>query len=214
MWRTSSGERTLGGAEAALIRAVVAFVRDLLEQELEFSEPWISGVKLFDELLTSQKIALLAEVGEALLRDDVPCSPLDGVHEAVVGMLFETLHMLLECEIDAAQSSPDDDLATWRRLVLAAVRETDGDDGDLPDPHSCKMADWSVLVDVLDSFVLWDDDWDTPELVMDESPDFARTIKQRLSIRDDYYTAIAPDPTEEELTHARAVLRQIAKNTA
>ena len=133
MWHTPAGERTLQGNEADLIRTLIAFVHDILEHELEFGEPWISEVRLFDELFTAQKIALLAAVGQSLLREDIPCSPLDAVHEATVGVLFETLRRAVECEIYDAQSFPDADITTWRRLVLAAIREADGDDGDLPD---------------------------------------------------------------------------------
>ena len=63
---------------------------------------------------------------------------------------------------------------------------------------------------MLDGFVLWDDDWNMPELVMDSSPEAARTVKECLSISDDYYTAIAPDPTEAELMKARVILRKLA----
>lgn len=194
-----------------MIRTLIAFARDALEEELAFGEPWISGIRLFDELSTCQKIALLATVGRALLEENIPSPPLDAVHEATVGMLFETLSRALECEIYDAQFFPDDDITAWRRLVLAAARETDGDDGELPDPRSCNMDDWSLLIEVLDSYVLWDDDWNTPELVMDSSPEEARAVKQSLAISDDYYTAIAPDPTEADLKLARAALLEIAK---
>jgi len=55
-------------------------------------------------------------------------------------------------------------------------------------------------------FMLWDDDWDMTELVMDQDPEHGRSIKGLLEIADDYFTAIAPDPTDTELAHARRVL--------
>lgn len=76
MSHRSSGKRTFKGHEASLIRALIAFLRDILEQELE--------------------------------------------------LLIETPNMELECDFNADCSLPDDDLTTSRRLVLAAVRESDG----------------------------------------------------------------------------------------
>lgn len=152
-------------------------------------------------------------VGEALLRDDIPCPPLNAVNEATLGVLMKALLQALDFEIDTAQERSDAYRTYWRELTLAAIRELDGDDGDLPDPSSCEQADWNILVEVLDSFLLWDDDWERPEVVMDADPETARLIKACLTIDDDYYVAIAPDPTDAEVAAARARLRQITAGT-
>ncbi|HEX7447261.1 MAG TPA: hypothetical protein VF306_06940 [Pirellulales bacterium] len=131
------------------------------------------------------------------------------------GVTFLALEQALDFEIDCAQELRDGDHAYWRSLLVAAIGELDGDecDDELPDPSSCKIDDWNILVDVLDYSLLWDDDWETPEMVMDRDPETARLIKERLSIDDDYYVAIAPDPTDAEINQARATLRQIAAAT-
>lgn len=211
MWRTPNGERTLRGAEAALIRALIAHVRDELEADED--DPWTYGVSLFDDLLLPQKLVLLASVGEALLRHDVPCPPLTAVNEAALGVVIKALEQALEFEIDCARELGDGNHTYWRELLLAAVRELDGDDGELPEPSSCEIDDWHILVEVLDFYLLWDDDWETPEMVMDKDPETARRIKEHLSIDDDYYVAIAPDPTDAEIAQARVTLRQIARAT-
>lgn len=51
-----------------------------------------------------------------------------------------------------------------------------------------------------------------PEMVVDKDPSIARLIKETLDI-DDYYVAIAPDPTDEEVATARATLRRITEGT-
>ena len=211
MWRTPQGERTLCGAEAALIRALIAFVRDELEADEE--DPWSYGVSLFDDLLLPQKLVLLASVGEALLRDDITCPPLTAVNEAALGVLVKALEQAVEFEIDCAQELADGNHTYWRELLLTAVRELDGDDGDLPEPSCCEIEEWDILVEVLDFYLLWDDDWEMPEMVMDKDPETARRIKEHLSIDDDYYVAIAPDPTDAEVAEARLTLRQIASAT-
>jgi thiamine monophosphate kinase len=51
MWHTSDGDRTLVGAEAALIRAAVADMSDSLRDEADgLAEEYTCGVKLVDEL--------------------------------------------------------------------------------------------------------------------------------------------------------------------
>lgn len=211
MWRTPKGERTLRGAEAALIRSLIGHVVD--EQEQLEDEPWPYGVSLFDDLLLSQKLVLLANVGDALLRDDIPCPPLNAVNEATLGILMRALEQELDFETDTDGERSDEYRTYWRTLTLAAIRELDGDDGELPDPSSCEMDDWNILVEVLDSFLLWDDDWERPESVMDADPETARLIKTCLAIDDDYYVAIAPDPTDADVAAARTTLRKITAGT-
>lgn len=208
MWRTPKGERTLRGAEAQLIRSLIGHVVD--EQEQCEDEPWRYGVSLFDDLLLPQKLVLLASVGEALLRDDIPCPPLNAMNEATLGVLVKALQQALDFETDMDGERSDAYRTYWRELTLGAVRELDGDDAELPDPSPSEMDDWAIMVDVLDSFLLWDDDWERPESVMDADPETARLIKTCLTIDDDYYLAIAPDPTDAEVAAARATLRRIA----
>jgi hypothetical protein len=212
MWHTPSGQRTLTGHEASLIRALAASVFEMLNLAFECDDGchWRGGVTLFDALPVAQKITLLASVCDAMLRDDAPCPPLDAVHEAAVATLYETLRRDLEGEIDAAESYPDQDCTYLRCLALAAIRQVDGGDGELPDPESSDLNDWHVVADVLAAGVLWDDDWDMPDLVMDKDPETARLIKESLSISDDYYTAVPPEPSDKDIDAARALLRRVA----
>jgi hypothetical protein len=211
MWRTSNGDRTLKGAEAALVRAVIAQIVDWLDVEASGDiDRWEFGVVLFDELQTPQKFALLAAVGTSLLREDAAPLPLNAINEATVAALYRALTQVIQVEIEMDLEAEFQ--SWWRAMVLAATREIDGDDGELPLCTSSDIAEWDVLTDVLASFVLWDDDWDLAELVMDRDPEQGRSIKGQLNIADDYFTAVAPDPTDAELAHARQVLLDLTKS--
>jgi len=205
MWRTPKGDRTLKGAEATLIRALIAQVVDDLDAEVRGDvDRWDFGVVLFDELESPQKFALLAAVGTSLLREDAAPLPLNAVNEATVAALYRALTQAIQVEIEMELGSEFQ--SWWRSMVLAAVREIDGDDDELPSCTSPDQEDWDVLTETLASFVLWDEDWDMTELVMDRDPEEGRSIKGQLDIADDYFTAVAPDPTDTELAHARQVL--------
>ena len=71
MWRTPRGERRLHGFEAALARELIGYVYDQIDIICRDAEvPFESGVSVFDRLQLSQQLALLAEVGQALLGAD------------------------------------------------------------------------------------------------------------------------------------------------
>jgi hypothetical protein len=103
----------------------------------------------------------------------------------------------------------------WRRLLVAAVTEVDvgglppGPDEQLPNVDCTDMEEWEVMVETIQSFVLWDADWMDEDLHMDVDPETNRLRKQLLNIADDYYTAIPPDPSEKEVETAREKLRTL-----
>ena len=51
--------------------------------------------------------------------------------------------------------------------------------------------------------VLWDDDWLDDGFIMDVDPETAAYRKYKLGITEEYYLAIAPDPTEADFEQAR-----------
>ena len=65
MWWTSEGERVLQGAEAALFRASLGTLVDLVQDDDEGL--WQFNAPPFDNLQPNQKLAVLAQVGMALL---------------------------------------------------------------------------------------------------------------------------------------------------
>lgn len=67
-WRTNIGERVIEGHEADLLREAIATMKEQFDEELEEDfDPWTFGIPVFDSLEPLVKLALLAEVGWALL---------------------------------------------------------------------------------------------------------------------------------------------------
>ena len=217
MWHTSEGDRTLEGAEAALIREAIGWVADMLE--LEASDPtdvWIFGVPAFDHLEVRQKLALLCQVAEALLRPDIAPPNLTACHEATVGILYRGIEQCLEMEID--DDADGVDVKHWRGLMLAALADIKqaasgvGKSTSLPDQNCLDMEEWGLLIETMEGRVLWDADWMDEDLFLDAAPDTTAAIKQELNIADDYYTALAPDPPDRELTTIRGRLRELTRD--
>lgn len=207
-WRTEIGERTLMGAEAALFRESLGNVVDMFEAEIAGdSDPWEFGVPVFDQLAAPAKLALLAEVGWALLRDTDACPKLTAINESAVAILFVNIEHSLQLEVDAQKDGYEDSLF-WRPLVLAVFREI-GDTIDLPDPDCTDTEDWNLLVDVLSQRILWDDDFNDADRFLDAPPDEANSLRDQFGIDDDYYRAIPPDPSEAELPAIRAKLNEL-----
>lgn len=217
MWHTSNGIRTLHGAEAALIRASIAHILYMLEEENTLGEHWEIGIPIFDKISWQQQLVLLAEVGEALLRDDVPPPELTAINEATVGAIYENILQCVQFEIDSddPEISKGLDMTYWRRLLRDAVQDLDkgklplSPDEQLPDTDNPDMNEWETMIETIQSFVLWDADWLDEDLLLDADPETGREIKHMAGIADGYYTAIPPDPNESEVQAARIRLRAI-----
>jgi hypothetical protein len=128
-----------------------------------------------------------------------------------------------------------DDAFAWRRLALAAYLEAEGkpwangtatgegdgrvpgdreeDDGPWSPPEiaSEDVEEWDLLVgECLANRILWGDgDHEGGPGFMDADPAVSRSCRDELGIAEDYYTAIAPDPTDEQLDSVRRTLRDV-----
>ena len=67
------------------------------------------------------------------------------------------------------------------------------------------------LIDSLAGEILWDEDWRQAEIQMDVSPEQGQAMKKLLGIDEDYYVAVSPDPSEEELEGILALLKKLTK---
>src|SRR6266540_5571336 len=211
VWRTSQGERVLRGAEWELFRAGLGEVWDLVEDSFDGEGFVSSGLAAFDDLQPGQKLALLAQVGQALHDEGVPSPELTAHAEAAIAAVYEHVRQSVEVEIDA-QDVPE--LAQhaffWRRLILAACRQGDvAGDEPLPDEGCDDLSEWALLLDCLTGRIFWDDDYARADHFLDADPETSRVELQRCGIADDYYTALAPDPDEEGLEAARRTLREV-----
>lgn len=201
MWWTPDGERTLMGAEATLFREALGTLVDLVRDDDEGL--WQFAAPPFDALHPNQKLSLVAQVGTAVLREDQPMPRLTAVLEATVGAIYESIRIMVEIEID--QPAEELQSPSWRELVLAACQERGMEE--LLDPESNDLDEWEVLVDCLADAVLWDEDWKSADELLDADPTASRAVKKLLGIDPDYYIAIPPDPTDEEMKGISTTLR-------
>jgi hypothetical protein len=245
MWWTPSGERALRGAEWEIFRESLHHCWDWVEESLNDPDLFTTGVDAFDKLQPSQRLALLALVGNALKDETEPHPELTAHTEATVAAIFSHITAQVAIEIEAA-SEPEaqEDPTFWRTLVLAAYREAAeqesleeqalaAETGDVhahcspliveseeveddaeawlpPSADSESMDDWEYLIEYLANRILWEDgDYEMGDAFLDADPS-EREIKMTLmGIDEDYYTAIAPDPTNEELGVIRQQLRAV-----
>lgn len=199
MWRTPCGTRVLSGAEARLFRVGLA---DLVETIEAFPDASDTGVRAFDQLQTEQKLALLAHVAAALLMEVVSPPPLAAVFEAAVAAVY--CRIKEELRWNAIRDSHG-----FKQLLLDCLTEL----GELDDPSNFGSGDWDVwdaLVRAMRDRVLWNRDWAMESEIADLPPGLAKAAKRVMGIPEEYYTAIAPDPSDAELAAARATLAVLA----
>jgi hypothetical protein len=69
---------------------------------------------------------------------------------------------------------------------------------------------WHDLLEEIIDRVLWGDrDFQEAELFLDRDPRESRQLKQLMGIDEDYFSAIAPEPTDQQLKAIRQALRQL-----
>lgn len=208
-WRTQIGERVLTGAEAALFREAIGTAVDMVDEELSgLNEQWEFGVPVFDTLEPSVRLALLAQVGHALLRETDECPPLTAVNEGAIGALFQHIEQSVLFEIDCEQDFEDG--FSWRRQILAVFREDD-DTEDLPSVRCADKGEWEILLQTLCDRILWDEDFLDASLYLDKSPEQSRFLKRFMTIDDDYFTAVPPDPRDADLPGIRLAIAELVR---
>jgi hypothetical protein len=151
---------------------------DTLHDEAEgLTDEWSFGVKFFDELSWQQRLALLARAANALLKSDVPPPELSAVNEATVAAIFAQIRQNVDIELDMAGEDglpPEYDVYYWRRL-LAACQELPRTSDEFYLVVQCEdLDDWELLVECVSDRILWDADWDMPDLFLDEEPEVSR----------------------------------------
>jgi hypothetical protein len=78
-----------------------------------------------------------------------------------------------------------------------------------PEVDSVDMEDWTFLIDCMADRILWDRDYEMGDDFVDADPAESGLKKELMRIASDYYTAIAPDPTDQELEAIREQLRKL-----
>jgi hypothetical protein len=206
MWHTAEGNRILAGDEAKLFKNALASLLDHLRDNQE--EGWPTGVAMFDELAYPQKVAMLCEVGSALLMAGVPMPELNALNEAAVAAVYEHLRDQIDFEIDLHTGYD------VRGLIISFLRK-EFEEEKIPLPRkACKKGDeWDFMVECCSGKVLWDRDFETADLFLDDSPDRAGALKEFLRIDENYYVAVPPDPTPRQLETCLERLKLLTEET-
>ena len=183
MWHSPHGDRTLGGAEARLVRyGILALAKQAYRDH---------GFGYYGRLTGGEKLIALAAVARALLDPNEPSPEHYAWNEATVYAVYRAV----------ARRAHDSPVAA--RLIRAADREVwlrfggdagpgEGEDQDDPDD----------AVEALAALVLWDRDWELERLAFSEEFD-------RHFVREgfDSYCVQPPVPTAERVQQAEAYLQ-------
>ena len=96
--------------------------------------------------------------------------------------------------------------------TVEVAEENDTEEWNPPAADSDDLDEWEFLLYCLANRILWEDgDYKMGDNFMDADPRESRARMATMDIADDYYTAIAPDPTEKELVVIRQQLRRLCE---
>lgn len=160
MWPTSTGNRTLVGAEAQLVAAAIIVMLDSLDERLcdddddeNAIEPTAEmqlGIAVFDSLTIPQRIGTLHHVTKYLLTDAFPESEdTSAVDDATIAAIYSEIQDQVTIEVGLARDLIQDHQITptnpphltqrtrantescyWRSLVLAAYHQVNPNEDD------------------------------------------------------------------------------------
>ncbi len=232
MWHTSRGDRTLQGNEAALVRMSIESIIDTLvvhiDEEIENEEVGAdakidcdSGIRVYDALTMSQRIAVLHDVAMHLLTDAGQTVTPSAELEAAVAAIFVEIRDQVAIEIDFPSTDRRVHRANWRSMVRSAYDAVFCDqesslrdeslEADLPSPDSCDIFRWEYLIEALSDAILWDRDFEMADSFLDDDPDVSHNRRRLLGIEDEYFMSIAPDPKPDEVYGLVSRTRQIVR---
>ncbi|GAA5507530.1 hypothetical protein [Novipirellula caenicola] len=205
-WQTPEGDRVLDGAEAELVRTSLHCMIDRLQsrvldpKNLEGDWRWDFDVPLFDQLTTSEQLAVLHQITEYLLTPTAETLAPSAINDAGVYAIFQTVRQFIEDEIDQQRQGFDADgldaddwyserAPSMRLLTLKAYyecfrEECFGDEGLRPD----RLGD-EVGFDEVDGFGdedLIDDGWgfDSDDMPAADSEDMTQWCELIESLAD------------------------------
>jgi hypothetical protein len=205
MWRTQYGDRILEGTEAVLFAEALSSLLD--EATSGTVDDYEVGIECFDNLTFGQRVSVLSIIGNGLLRKDVPVVRLAAILEGAIAAIFQHIQEMVTFEIDTPEFG-----ISWRKLVIAARKQMEGDDAErkqIPEPTSEDLDEWDFQMQRLSDAVLWDGDYEDAQLYVDFSPEKSKELRGMMGIPDDYFMAIADDLSDDEAKEKIKELRKL-----
>ena len=105
-------------------------------------------------------------------------------------------------EIDVPEFS-----TTWRKKVVAARKEAEGEE--IPSPDCEDLEEWDIEICELEDLILWDADYDDENLFIDDLPERSNELKKLVGISKNYYVTVADDLNEEEIAKKLSELSKL-----
>ena len=129
--------------------------------------------------------------------------------------LWRQLVLAAYREAEEGNRTEEQDESQTRGDSLREVPPTsgDGEDDDTdelwvpPSVGSDHVDDWEFLIECLANRILWEGDYEMSDVFLDADPSESGIRMGLMGIAEDYYTAIAPDPTDQQLEAIRRRLR-------
>jgi len=200
MWHTSKGDRTLTGPEAHFFaEGLLGLVDDSCTWNVD---DYCSDIKAFDQLTHGQKLSVLRTIAEGLLCAEVPPVPLTGALEGTITAIFDFIEGRVIAELDMGDMD-----SCWRQMVWEA-RQACEEELDFTMDNTSRD-DWEFQIHYLATRILWDNDYDTGELLMDLPPEQSEAVKILMGIPDAYMQTLPDDLSDEEIQIALKDIRRI-----
>jgi hypothetical protein len=201
MWILNSQERVLTSEEWECIRIGLESLRDYIHDDFDGEYGFaMTGVQVFDQLTSQQKLAILADTCEALTSEEVAAPKLTAVNEGTVAALLQSFWNQLVVELDMCEGIDDHPFLECRRALLTAFEDEEDPDtlALMPDEHESDSEMWHDLFSLFESRFLDDTDYEMAAL-LDAPTEKAEELKAIMGIDDEYFVSVAPDPTERQM---------------
>ncbi len=209
MWRMETGDRILTEPEWNLFRVGLEMLWDYIEDDSD-EDPGLSetGVRVFDVLQPEQKLALLADVAQALRDPATPIPRHTAANEGAVAAVFAVIRQALEEEI-AFSHDEGTDSTEVRGLLLATAAESDEQPDDLPSLADEDGEEWDLVLEAIEDRILWDRDYEMGDEFLDQPPEAGQELHLLAGVDPDYFTAIPREPDEAEMIAVRQALARL-----
>jgi hypothetical protein len=211
MWHTEEGDRTLSEPEWALFSTGIALLWASIEDDIRYeTDDTEMGVPIFDRLTPEQKLALVADIADAL-RDPVAPSPHHtAANEGAIAAVFSMIRVSLETELGIEGANGIDEKPTRIRRMLRAVGEEPEDrEWQVPDETATDADEWDWLVEEFEGRIFWDADFEMGDEFLDLPPEEARAKLLLLGIDPDYYLTLPDEPDKRGLIATRQTLARL-----